>query len=90
MRFGGDVVEGCIERHGRDAERAWSGPALAVPPEHLHHVGVPGRLEPSQRRAGALACERIAVPCLVHGDAAAAGLVERLDALPHGVAGRHG
>ncbi len=82
------MVEGCIERHGCDTERPWSSPALAVSPEYQHRVGIPGRLEPGEWRAGALAREHVAAPGLVHRDAAAARLVKRLDALLHGVAGR--
>ena len=85
-------------RCGRGLRRgAWSRcrtaprpPALAVPPKHLHLVGVPGRLEPGDGHSGAFAQERVAAPCLVHRDTAAARLVECLDARPHGIAGRHG
>src|SRR4029453_11988814 len=60
--FGGDEVEGFVERHDDGPEVAGGGPALVAPPQDLHVITLAGRPQARDLAASASAIQCIA-PC---------------------------
>src|SRR4029453_16954957 len=86
--FGGDEVEGFVERHDDGPEVAGGGPGLAAPPQDLHVITLAGRPQARDLAASASAVQCIAPVRSYYLDTTARPGVS-FDPLAHGISAGH-